>query len=132
MTELENFKNITISAGFDNRGSRNKQKDLWTDSHISVLDCFLSSQNWERLLDEGARGLREKRKYREENVGCLNSVNESLLKSLDSSMKKNAALVRKLKQLNEGNADSIVNDIKKTNQSKVCFQSYSERMQMFP
>lgn len=80
------------------------------------------SQTWERMLDEGANGLRERRKCREENLGrCLNhSLNEGLLTSLDSSMKKNAALVRKLKQVNEGNVDSIVSDIKKTNQSKVC------------
>lgn len=94
---------------------------LFSGQSVTFEYCLLCSQNWARLLDEGARGLREKRKYREENVGCLSLVNEGLLKSLDSSMKKNAALVRKLKQLNEGNADSIVNDIKKTNQSKVWF-----------
>jgi hypothetical protein len=37
---------------------------------------------------------------------------------LDSSMKRNTALTRKLKQLSEESKQSILDDIAKTNQSK--------------
>lgn len=39
---------------------------------------------------------------------------------LDSSMKKNTALIRKLKSLNDENSRAIMADIGKVNQSKVC------------
>ncbi len=44
---------------------------------------------------------------------------EDALKMLDSSMKRNTALTRKLKQLSEESKQSILDDIAKTNQSKV-------------
>lgn len=42
-------------------------------------------------------------------------------KKLDSSMKKNTAAIRKLKTLQESNADQIRADLESVNQSKVCF-----------
>ena len=44
---------------------------------------------------------------------------EEALKQLDSSMKRNSALIRKLKALSEESRQSILDDIAKTNQSKV-------------
>ena len=44
---------------------------------------------------------------------------EDALKKLDSSMKRNSALIRKLKALSEESRQSILDDIAKTNQSKV-------------
>lgn len=44
---------------------------------------------------------------------------DDALKTLDSSMKKNTALVRKLRQVTEDSKQSILTDISKTNQSKV-------------
>lgn len=81
---------------------------------------------------------------REEIKMCLNAVEEEMgwmeemvgLKSglsqqrggqesssarLDSSMKKNTALIRKLRTLHEENSAMIMGDISKVNQSKVGF-----------
>ncbi len=44
---------------------------------------------------------------------------EDELKQLDSSIKRNSALTKKLKQLTEDNKQAILDDIRKTNQSKV-------------
>ena len=41
------------------------------------------------------------------------------MKALDSSVKRNTALVKKLRQLSEESASSLMDDIVKTNQSKV-------------
>ena len=41
------------------------------------------------------------------------------MKALDSSVKRNTALVKKLRQLTEESASSLMDDIVKTNQSKV-------------
>lgn len=46
-------------------------------------------------------------------------ADEDELKLLDASMKKNTALTRKLKQLSEETKQSILDDIARTNQSKV-------------
>lgn len=39
-------------------------------------------------------------------------------KSLDSSVKRNSALIKKLRQLSEESKESLLSDIQKTNQSK--------------
>jgi hypothetical protein len=44
---------------------------------------------------------------------------EDSLKKLDSSMKRNTALIRKLRALSEESRQSVLDDIAKTNQSKV-------------
>ena len=45
-------------------------------------------------------------------------VDEGALKKLDSSMKRNTALLRKLKQLSEEARQGLVDEVAKTNQSK--------------
>ena len=45
-------------------------------------------------------------------VGSLDS------KSLDSSVKRNSALIKKLRQLSDESKESLLSDIQKTNQSK--------------
>ena len=47
------------------------------------------------------------------------SAGEDALKRLDSSMKRNAALMRKLRALGEDSRQGVLDDIAKTNQSKV-------------
>lgn len=44
---------------------------------------------------------------------------EDELKQLDSSIKKNSTLTKKLRQLTEDSKQPILDDIRKTNQSKV-------------
>lgn len=50
---------------------------------------------------------------------------ENELKKLDSSVKRNTALVKKLKSTSEDTKDSLLEEIRKTNQSKAsnCFLS---------
>lgn len=55
---------------------------------------------------------------------CLVATDDSALKGLDSSMKRNTALTRKLRQLSEDTRQSILDDIAKTNQSKVGVQGW--------
>lgn len=43
---------------------------------------------------------------------------DSESKSLDSSVKRNSALIKKLRQLSDESKDSLLSDIQKTNQSK--------------
>lgn len=43
---------------------------------------------------------------------------ENQLKKLDSSVKRNTALVKKLRQVTEENKDAILDDIRKVNQTK--------------
>lgn len=59
---------------------------------------------------------------RECHAVCNSTTRANLLGSttLDSSMKKNAAAIRKMKTLHEGNADQVMKEISMVNQSKVC------------
>lgn len=55
---------------------------------------------------------------REANLNPVRPT-EAEMKNLDSSMKRNTALIRKLKQASEDSRKSILDDIAKANQSKV-------------
>ena len=46
-------------------------------------------------------------------------------KSLDSSVKRNSALIKKLRQLTEESKESLLSDIQKTNQSKYVSEAVS-------
>ena len=46
-------------------------------------------------------------------------ADDSELRMLDSSVKRNTALVKRLRQLSEDNTASVLEDISRTNQSKV-------------
>lgn len=52
---------------------------------------------------------------------------DSQLKNLDSSMKRNTALLRKLRQISEDTKQSILADIVKVNQSKVTKQTTASK-----
>ena len=62
--------------------------------------------------------LKARRTLREANM-AQTRPGEDALKKLDSSMKRNTALIRKLKQLGEDSRKSVLDDVAKTNQSKV-------------
>ena len=68
-------------------------------------------------LKEATAILNVRRTLREANLSPVRP-NEEVLKKLDSSMKRNTGLIRKLKQLGEDSSKSILDDIAKTNQSK--------------
>ena len=52
-----------------------------------------------------------------QEAGCL-AAGSFDPKSLDSSVKRNSALIKKLRQLSEESKESLLSDIQKTNQSK--------------
>lgn len=52
-------------------------------------------------------------------LGALPRAGEGELKGLDSSMKRNTALLRKLRQLGEDTRASLLEEVAKVNQSKV-------------
>lgn len=69
---------------------------------------------------ETVEKLRAVRSLREENISIESAGRgEQLAGNLDSSMKKNNMMIRKLKQMHEGNAEAILKEMEKTNQSKV-------------
>ena len=47
------------------------------------------------------------------------AADDSALKKLDSSVKRNTALVKKLRQANEETRESLLEEVRRTNQSKV-------------
>ena len=47
------------------------------------------------------------------------TAGEELLKQLDSSVKRNNALIKKLKQLTEDTSASVMDEVQKVNQAKV-------------
>ena len=49
---------------------------------------------------------------------CLAAAGTLDPKALDSSVKRNSALIKKLRQLSEESKESLLSDIQKTNQSK--------------
>ena len=53
------------------------------------------------------------------------------IKKLDASVKKNTALIKKLRNITEGNAASLLDDIARTNQSKVRHEA-SIKLQHMP
>lgn len=69
-------------------------------------------------LKDATASLQARRIIREANVTLTTRPTEEFLKKLDSSMKRNTGLIRKLKMLNEDNSKSLLDDIVKTNQSK--------------
>lgn len=69
-------------------------------------------------LREATEALLARRTLRETNVAPARPTEEAL-KKLDSSMKRNTALLRKLKQLGEDGRKALLDDIAKTNQAKV-------------
>jgi regulator of nonsense transcripts 2 len=77
-------------------------------------------------LKEAVTALRNKRELYEANTSAVRP-SEDVLRKLDSSMKRNTALLRKLKQLSEDSKQSILLDVTKTNQSKVCYPSHRHR-----
>ena len=69
-------------------------------------------------LKDATASLQARRILREANVSLSTRPTEDVLKKLDSSMKRNTGLIRKLKQLNEDSSKSFLDEIAKTNQSK--------------
>jgi regulator of nonsense transcripts 2 len=67
-------------------------------------------------MNEAIKLLQDRRVAREGNVGAVRPAEEDL-KKLDSSMKRNTALIRKLKQLSDESCQAILDDITRTNQS---------------
>lgn len=67
-------------------------------------------------IHEAIKLLQDRRIARESNVGPVRPAEEDL-KKLDSSMKRNTALIRKLKQLSDDSCQAILGDIVRTNQS---------------
>ncbi len=49
-------------------------------------------------------------------------ADEGSLKKLDSSVKRNTALIKKIRQVNEDTKEGLLDDIRRTNQSKVSSQ----------
>ncbi|KAG2482394.1 hypothetical protein HYH03_018672 [Edaphochlamys debaryana] len=68
--------------------------------------------------------LEAQRALREGNLN-VTRPSEDDLKQLDSSIKRNSALTKKLKQLTEENKQGILDDIRKTNQSKYVSEAVS-------
>ncbi|KAK9809827.1 hypothetical protein WJX73_010709 [Symbiochloris irregularis] len=64
-----------------------------------------------------AEALSQKRRAREANLGT-HRPGEADLRKFDSSVKRNTALVKRLRQLSEDTAGSILEDVARTNQSK--------------
>ena len=80
-------------------------------------------------VKEATRQLREERLLRERNVSVDRASLEQTLSKLDSSMKKNAGLVRKLKQLHEGNVTQLLNEMDKVNQTKYVSEAVSSLLE---
>lgn len=70
-------------------------------------------------VNEAAEALERRQQLRELNLAPTRP-GEAELKQLDASMKRNSAIIRKLRALSEESRASLLDDIAKTNQSKVC------------
>eukprot|EP00884_Botryococcus_braunii_P019012 jgi/Botrbrau1/5795/Bobra.0155s0018.1 len=69
-------------------------------------------------LESSRASLEQRRNIRSSN--CLGrGQGIADLKKLDTSVKRNTALVKKLRQIGEDGLDSLLKDVKATNQSKV-------------
>ena len=108
----------------DNAGSLKVRVHI-TNAHVFIFKtpffdytCLhLALQEVIERLREATESLKVRRTLRVANLTPTRPT-EDALKKLDSSMKKNTTLIRKLKQLTEDNSKSILDDIAKTNQSK--------------
>ncbi|EFN54863.1 hypothetical protein CHLNCDRAFT_134932 [Chlorella variabilis] len=74
-------------------------------------------QDATQKINEAAEALERRQQLRALNLNP-ERPGEDALKRLDSSMKRNSALIRKLKALSEESRRSVLDDISKTNQSK--------------
>ncbi|KAL4452134.1 hypothetical protein ABPG75_007796 [Micractinium tetrahymenae] len=74
-------------------------------------------QDATQKINEAAEALERRQQLRELNLAPARP-GESDLKKLDSSMKRNSALIRKLRTLSEESRAALLDDIAKTNQSK--------------
>jgi len=73
---------------------------LWTSRHTP----FEWAGGWHR--------------YFQNAISCT-VADEGVLKKLDSSVKRNTALIKKVRQVNEDTREGLLDDIRRTNQSKV-------------
>ena len=78
----------------------------------------------QKALEEDLVYLEQLQALHERNTST-GTKGDSSLSSLDSSMKKNTAVIRKLKTLSEASAQSILNDLKKVNHSKYVSEAVS-------
>jgi hypothetical protein len=85
---------------------------------LTALYNFSFTQEVTDQLKDATASLEARRILRDANVTLSTRPTEDVLKKLDSSMKRNTGLIRKLKMLNEDNSKSLLDDISKTNQSK--------------
>ncbi|KXZ44964.1 hypothetical protein GPECTOR_60g742 [Gonium pectorale] len=90
------------------------------------MGCLLGMEGMDVTAQiASARKLLEaQRLLRESNLNAVRP-SEDELKQLDSSIKRNSALTKKLKQLTEDNKQTIIDDIRKTNQSKYVSEAVS-------
>lgn len=73
----------------------------------------------ERLIDETQTRLESRRRLRESNNrDIIDYPNEILLRTLDSSIKKNSAFVKRLKTYSESQKDQILSEIDRLNLTK--------------
>ena len=70
------------------------------------------------LVHEEVQRLREQRETRERNVDAL-PLTDSDLRKLDASVKRNTALIKRLRSLSEESKAGLLEEITRTNQSKV-------------
>lgn len=62
--------------------------------------------------------LRTQREFREANLDAL-PLTDAALRKLDASVKRNTALIKKLRSVSEESRAALLDDISRTNQSKV-------------
>ncbi len=71
-----------------------------------------------RQLREETEGLAQQRALREANLHA-ERPDEAALRKLDASVKRNSALTKKLRGISEEGRTALLEDIARTNQSKV-------------
>ena len=84
--------------------------------------CAYLLQACRSAIEQEKEWVEEMKVLKERNASCCDA---SSVTKLDSSMKKNTAMIRKLKTLHDGNAASILSDLERVNQSKYVSEAVS-------
>ncbi|DBA81963.1 TPA: hypothetical protein ACH3X1_007672 [Trebouxia sp. C0004] len=85
---------------------------------VSVDAANLSQEEYKNATAQLVDATLELKRRRELRTDNLSKPGYSESKALDSSVKRNSALIKKLRQLSDESRESLLTDIQKTNQSK--------------
>ena len=94
--------------------------NVWVTKRLS--SCAYSLQACRSAIEQEKEWVEEMKALKERNASCCDA---SSMTKLDSSMKKNTAMIRKLKTLHDGNAAGILSDLERVNQSKYVSEAVS-------